>query len=86
MTTTTPTPTVQATRSEILTLREELARTRDELDGALDEIDRLRVDLIESRAKERSFRTAFHSLREEVGAHLDAHCTTTTTTNKETEK
>lgn len=75
---TTPTPAVQASRAEMLTLREELARTRDELDGALDEIDRLRVDLIESRAKERSFRTAYHSLREEVGAHLAAHCTTTT--------
>ena len=79
-TTMTTTPTVQATRAELLTLREELVRTRDELDGALDEIDRLRVDLLEARAKERSFRTSFHSLRETVGAHLEAHCTTANTT------
>lgn len=66
-------------RFDILTL--ELARTRSELDGALDEIDRLRVDLSEARAKQRAFRNAFHSLRETVGAHLDAcRCNTTTTT------
>ena len=77
MTNTTPTPAVQASRAEIWTLRAELVRTRNELDGALDEIDCLRADLSEARAKQRAFRNAFHSLRETVGAHLDAHCCNT---------
>lgn len=68
-------------RFDILTL--ELARTRSELDGALDEIDRLRVDLSEARARQRSFRNAFHSLRETVGAHLEAHCGNTNNTTEE---
>lgn len=75
---------VQSTRFDILTL--ELARTRSELDGALDEIDRLTADLSEARAKQRAFRNAFHSLRETVGAHLDAHCHTTTDTTQENTK
>ncbi len=76
----TTTPNV---RFDILNL--ELARTRSELDGALDEIDRLRVDLSEARAKQRAFRNAFHSLRETVGAHLDA-CRCNTNTEEENTK
>lgn len=68
---------------DILTL--ELARTRSELDGALDEIDRLMADLNEARAKHRAFRNAFHSLRETVGAHLDAcRCNTNNTEQENT--